>query len=234
MPATAAPRIALIHAVAVAMPPVEAAFREHWPQAQRVNILEDALSPDREAAGALTPELSRRIAALADYAVGIEARGILFTCSAFGAAIESARERLAVPVLKPNEAMFDEALECALRVGMLATFRPSIASMEEEFRTLAAKRGVAATLESVWVDGAMAALRAGDGDAHDRLLAQAAPRLAHCGVIVLAHFSTARARAAVAASVKQRVLTSPASAVRRLRHALSSETPPPARPPERH
>jgi Asp/Glu/hydantoin racemase len=216
-----APRIALIHAVAVAMPPVEAAFREHWPQAERVNILEDSLSPDREAAGMLTAELSRRIAALADYAAQSGARGILFTCSAFGTAIEGARAKLSIPVLKPNEAMFEEALARAMRVGMLATFEPSIASMEEEFRALAAERNRQARLESLWVDGAMAALRAGDGETHDRLLAQAAPRLAHCEVILLAHFSTARARQAVAEALGRPVLTSPASAVGRLRNLLA-------------
>ena len=42
-----AKRITLIHATALSMQPVENAFREHWPDAERVNLLEDSLSRDR-------------------------------------------------------------------------------------------------------------------------------------------------------------------------------------------
>ena len=81
-------RIALIHALRLAMAPVEQAFERHWPQAERLNLLDDALSVDRERAGALSVELSARISALANYAVSAGASGILYTCSAFGDAID--------------------------------------------------------------------------------------------------------------------------------------------------
>jgi hypothetical protein len=60
-------RIALIHAVAVAIAPVEAAFRELWPQAEHANILDDSLSLDRERDGALTIAMAGRVMALAEY-----------------------------------------------------------------------------------------------------------------------------------------------------------------------
>jgi hypothetical protein len=47
-------RIVLIHAVSVAMQPVQDAFGRSWPEAETVNLLEDSLSPDLEAAGELT------------------------------------------------------------------------------------------------------------------------------------------------------------------------------------
>jgi Asp/Glu/hydantoin racemase len=133
-------RIALIHAVAVAIAPVEAAFRELWPEAECCNLLDDSLSLDRERDGVLTAAMSRRIAALAEYAAATGAVGILFTCSAFGQAIEAAAARAAVPMLKPNEAMFEAALAAGRRIGMLATFAPSVPSMEAEFRDMAAMR----------------------------------------------------------------------------------------------
>ena len=63
-------RIALVHAVKVAIAPVEDAFRRHWPEAELINLLDDSLSRDRNREGALTPQLTRRIAALAEYGIG--------------------------------------------------------------------------------------------------------------------------------------------------------------------
>jgi aspartate/glutamate racemase len=206
-------RIALIHAVRVAMQPVEDAFRRHWPQAERISLLDDSLSVDRDRAGALTPQLSRRIAALAQYALDGGASGILYTCSAFGEAIEAVQRSSKVPVLKPNEAMFAEALSIGKKLGLLATFPSSIPSMEKELPIA----------KSVCVPQALAALQAGDGARHDALLAAAAPQLAGCDAIMLAQFSTARARDAVAAVVKCPVLTSPDSAVLAMRKRLEAD-----------
>lgn len=210
-------RIALIHAVRVAMQPVGDAFRRHWPDAERINLLDDALSVDRERAGALTPELSQRIAALAEYALDGGAAGILYTCSAFGEAIEAVQRSARVPVLKPNEAMLRDALAVGSKLGLLATFPASIPSMEAELKQLSP----ATVVKSACVPQAMAALQAGDGALHDQLLAAVAPRLADCDALMLAQFSTARARDAVAAVVKCPVLTSPDSAVLAMRKALS-------------
>jgi hypothetical protein len=46
-----AARIALIHAVRVAMDPIAAAFVRGWPEAETVNLLDEALSRDLERRG---------------------------------------------------------------------------------------------------------------------------------------------------------------------------------------
>jgi Asp/Glu/hydantoin racemase len=214
-------RVALIHAVRVAIRPVEDAFARHWPDAARMNLLDDSLSRDRSRDGELAPAMYRRFAALTDYAVSTGADGVLFSCSAFGPAIEAAREGRKVPVLKPNEAMFHAALELGRRLGLLATFAPSVPSMEEELRALARVAGREVEVRSACVPAAMAALDAGDGATHDRLLADAARELAGCDAVMLAQFSTARARAAVSAVLDCPVLTSPDSAVLCLRRAVT-------------
>jgi Asp/Glu/hydantoin racemase len=211
-------RIALIHAVEVAVEPISGAFQAMWPEAERLNLLEDSLSSDRAANGELSETMSKRINALSDYAMLAGADAILFTCSAFGPAIEKAAERLPVPVFKPNQAMFDAALAQGLRIGMLATFAPSVATMEAEFREAA--RGTDATLETVLVDHALTALKSGDTETHNRLVAEHAPRLAHCDAIMLAHFSTSRAKRVVEAKLGRPVLTSPAAAVDAVRRAV--------------
>jgi Asp/Glu/hydantoin racemase len=215
------PRIALIHAVSVAMAPVHEAFRQSWPAAECVDILDTSLARDRERDGRLTEAMTERFLLLAKYAEDNGAAGILFTCSAFGEAIDKAAYAARVPVLKPNEAMFEAALTSGRRLGMLATFEPSIAGMEEEFRAMAAARGAGATLDSFCVPGAMKALQDGDGAEHDERLAIAAPRFAEYDAVLLAHFSTSRAAAAVRAAVRCPVLTAPGAAVAKLQAMIA-------------
>ena len=114
---------------------------------------------------------------------------------------------------------------CALaHIGLLATFQPSIPSLEQEFVDMAKAQCTNVTLESVCVSEAMAALTAGDADQHDRLIAEAAPRLAHCDVVMLAQFSMARARPAVQQVLGNKVLTSPDSAVAKLKAVLTASS----------
>lgn len=109
------------------MDPVQDAFRRLWPEARYSSLLDDALGPDRERDGELTTAMCDRIGARADYAASTGADGILFTCSAFGEGIEQAAARLSLPVLKPNEAMFEAALAAGDHIGMLAAWRPRLA-----------------------------------------------------------------------------------------------------------
>ncbi len=173
------------------------------------------LSRDLAEAGALTPAIIGRFVTLARYVVEAGAKGILFTCSAFGPAIEAARAAVApVPVLKPTEAMLEEAARFR-RIGLIASFAPTLASLPAEFPA-----GV--EILPALADGALEALARGDGAAHDAAALAAARRVAAAGVeaIVLSQFSLARAAPGIAAATRLPVLTSPAAAVRRLRALL--------------
>ncbi|RYE88849.1 MAG: arylsulfatase [Hyphomicrobiales bacterium] len=214
------PRIALIHATLAAKAPVEAAFEQLWPEADRLNLVDDKLSPDRARDDGLTAAMERRIGALADYAMLGGADAILYTCSAFGPAIQRVASRLSVPVLRPNEAMFDMALGAGGTVGMLATFAPAVPSMEAEFAEAAQAGGQAAQIRTVLAEGAMDALNAGNEEQHNALVAAQADKVADCGAVMLAHFSTSRARRAVEAVLGRPVLTSPDAAVAALRKRM--------------
>jgi hypothetical protein len=116
--------------------------------------------------------------------------------------------------------MFEAALRRGRRIGMLATFAPSVATMEAEFREQAARDNPQATLRTVLVDRALDALKAGDVDTHNALLAARAPELADCDAILLAHFSTSNAQAAVETVTTVPVQSSPAAAVAKLKRLL--------------
>ena len=223
---TTPPRIGLIHATPLAVQPVQDAFARHWPQARRMNLLDDSLSVDRAAAGSLTGELTQRFVDLAGYVAGTGCSGILFTCSAFGPAIEAAWRATGLPTLKPNEAMFGQALDTPakagpLRLALLATFEASIASMREELLAMAAARGIAVDLQGVFVPEAMDDLAQGRPFDHHRKIAAAAPALAGCDAIMLAQFSMAAARDTVQAAVPCPVLSSPDCAVLSLKQRIA-------------
>ena len=213
-------RIVLLHGTPVAIEPIQRAFATRWPGSEAVDLLDSSLSIDRAKDHDLTPRMFERFVELGGYAHRIGAEAILVTCSAFGPAIERMARELPVPVLKPNEAMFREAIGRGRRIGMLATFAPSVLTMTEEFEQFVGEAGGGATLETIVVEGAMDALRKGDADRHNALIAARAAELAHCDAIMLAHFSTSRALAAVSAAVKTPVLTAPDAAVDRIRAAI--------------
>lgn len=207
-------RIALIHALRHSPPPIEAAFAELWPEARLMNLLDDSLSADLARDGRLTEAMTQRFLDLGDYARRTGADGILFTCSAFGPCIEAVQRALApVPVLKPNEAMIEEAQALGGRIGLLASFAPTLESMPAEFPA-------SLTLKLELAEGALAALDRGDTGEHDRLAVAAAAELKDCDAIALAQFSLARAAPLIAEATGRPVLTTPGSAVRKLRRLL--------------
>ncbi len=214
----APPRIVLFHATPVAMEPIASAMARHWPQAEAVNLLDDGLTIDRAKEGAeISETLINRFVDFGRYAQRIGADGILITCSAFGPAIDRMIAELPLPILKPNEAMFREAIDNGSRIGMLATFAPAVSTMEEEFRQFAKDAGATSNLETIVVPDAIDLLRRGDATTHNRLVAEMAPRFAEKDAIMLAHFSTSRAADEVRKKVDRPVLTVPDAAVLRMK-----------------
>jgi aspartate/glutamate racemase len=215
-------RIALIHATPLAVAPINDAFIRLWPQAQRMNLLDDSLSADHaQNKGVLTDEMRQRFLELAYYAKRTGADAILFTCSAFGPAIDDVKAAIGIPTLKPNEAMFEQALKLANQnksqhIELVATFEPSLAPMCDEFKQLAKVHNSTVKLRSLYIPDAMSALGKGDSNTHDRLIAQGAKKIENASIILLAQFSMAAAKAEVERLTSATVLNSPDCAVNSL------------------
>ena len=205
----------------VAVDPVAHVFKEQWPQARVTHLLDDSLPADLTAAGGITSAIVERFITLAKYGEASGANAILFTCSAFGTAIDAAKRAVRVPVLKPNEAMLEEALAAGSDLALIATFEPSIPSLRKELEELAASRGIQLRLKTRAVPAAITALQKGQGAEHDRLIAAAARDVGPCDALVLGQFSMARAAARVAMAGDCKVLTSPHSAVSRLKQIFN-------------
>ena len=211
-------RVALIHATALAVAPIANAFERLWPEAQLQNILDDSLSLDRARDGQLTPAMTQRFVDLSHYARDCGCDTLLFTCSAFGPAIDVAAGATPLPTFKPNQAMFDMALatqpqQGALQVGLVATFAPSIASMQQELEQMAQTLCIPLQVHTAHVPEAMDDLNHGHADLHHQ-------KMPPCDVILLAQFSMAAAGPLAQRQTATPVLSSPDCAVLALRQRM--------------
>ncbi len=197
--------------------PVNEEMARSWPEALRMNVLDDSLSADlASVSGVLDAVMYARVMKLANYAVDAGAEAIFFTCSAFGPCLEAvARAHSRIPVLKPNEAMVQQAADVGGRIGLIASFASTLTTIPAEFQD-------GTDLHCALAAGALEALHRGDIAAHEQAIVESARALAKagCSTIALAQFSMARAAPAVQQALGLPVLTTPASAVRLLKKRL--------------
>ncbi|MBL95149.1 MAG: hypothetical protein CFH06_00756 [Alphaproteobacteria bacterium MarineAlpha3_Bin5] len=215
-------RIALIHALEASIEPIRKSFERLWPEAITANLLDDSLSLDLASVGILDATFGQRMSVLVDYALECGADGILFTCSAFGEAIEEARVGHDIPILKPDESMIRQALEMSNSIGILVTFLPTIYSVKREVKEISSQIGIKPDLAVHFVEGAMDALKAGDKAKHDNLVINASTELADRDIILLAQFSMAHLVKGVETNTGLNVMSSPDPAVLYLKKFLGT------------
>ena len=217
----AQPKIYLVHALEVSMAPVQASFRTDWPRARPAHLLDNSLFADFGVDGCLTEAMIERFRMIGRYCAAARADAILFTCSAFGRAIEAVKRDQSIPVLKPNEALYDDLFTRRGRIALLATFGPTLPSMMAEIAEHARAHGVQVQVETHLVAGALDALLAGHADLHHKLIAEAAAGFGGHDAIAFAQFSMAPAKALAQALVDVPILTTPDSAVAKLKSLLA-------------
>lgn len=210
------PRIYLLHAYRYSVAPCEEAFARLWPEAEAIRLLDEGLYADAGADGSLPDNVVPRLASLFRHCVLSGAKGIVFTGSTFGPAVEAARPGIDVPLLKADEAMSDLAVRSGKRILMLATAKRAMPVIRRNLENAARAAGASPELGEVWVEHAQAANNAGRAADHDGLVAEAvAKNAAGWEVVVLGQMSMAPARAKLTPELAARVLTSPdASALR--------------------
>ena len=214
-------RIALINTTRAAISPVELAFSKIWPEAAYWNLLDEGLNQLLERAGELDEEIQKRFVRLATYAADTGIEGLLFTCSAFGPAMEECKKQFLFPTLTPNEAMFEVGIENGSSIGLLASHPVTLPMLATQLDLLSKERGRDITIQTQLAVGAWEALRAGDQKSHDKIVINSAHKLNHCDVILLAQFSMAPLTEDIQSVLKAKIISSPHAAVRKIRRMLS-------------
>ena len=188
--------LVLVHTV----PPLVSEFsrwcREILPDVRIMHVLDEPLLERIRARGASEYEDEQRLAAHVALAADVGASAVLVTCSTVSLVVDSIAEGSPVPVVKIDEAMAREAVRRGGRIAVVATNPTTTGPSRELLLAEAVRQGRAVDLTVRVVDGALAALLAGDEAAHDALVERAVRDEArHADVVVLAQASMARVAA---------------------------------------
>ncbi|MDH4150215.1 MAG: aspartate/glutamate racemase family protein [Betaproteobacteria bacterium] len=219
---SSSPNIVLFSVHKDAMDAAVRAFASDWPEARISNLLDDGLFAWVRETGGVVPEMYDVFRTLTRYIESRGADGILFTCSAFREVIDTCIAEFNLPILKPNDAMIEQALAAGSRIAIVATVGPTIPSISAEILEMASARGQTVELVPFVVEDAFDALAGGDAARHDALVAARAREIKDCDVIVLAQFTLSRAVPAVAAVSAIPVFNSPGAAVAKLRTMIAT------------
>ncbi|SEH03986.1 hypothetical protein SAMN05444920_1519 [Nonomuraea solani] len=224
--------IAVVNATPASIRPATDGLGEGFPEAVAWHLLDDRLVTEADAAGGMTPALTRRMLALIDYAVQGGADAVLLSCSMYGPAAELARRLHDVPVTGSDEAMFADVAR--RRPGKVLVLGSLDSAAADSARRL---RGVAGNVEvkALAAPGAAAAAAAGDWPALTDTLSRAAegarPDPAHptdaravdpgVELVLLGQYSISPVHAELARRLGVPVLSPPLMAARALREALT-------------
>ena len=210
-------RIFLVHPTPLSMPPIDAAFKRLWPEAQTLNLLDESLYADIPPDGTLAPAIYDRVATLLRHCEASRADGILFSGSTFGPAVDVARERMRVPVLRAEEAMMEQAVVLGERILLVCTAKRAMPVVRASLDAAVARARVTRMIQELWVSGARDAITSGDIATHDRLIAQQVTGAGDFDVIVFGQISMVPARVPLPPDISRRIVTGPEATVARMR-----------------
>jgi Asp/Glu/hydantoin racemase len=213
------PTIAVVNATPASIRPAADGLGEGFPEARAWHLLDDRLVTEADAAGGMTPALTRRMLALIDYAVRGGADAVLLSCSMYGPAARLARRLHEVPVTGSDEAVFAHvARRRPATVLVLGSLDSAAADSARRLKEVA--DGV--EVRAIAAPGAAAAAAAGDWpDLTGALARAAAPGLDGVELVLLGQYSISPVHAELADRLGLPVLSPPLAAARALREALA-------------
>lgn len=215
-------KVAFVHTSPAAVGPLMQFYAGAAPELEITNLLDDGLLRLLSAGDAATAEarLTDMIRVAAE-TYGAEAA--MITCSSVSKEMaEGIAARFPVPVLKIDYPMARRAVRAGGRIGVAATFPPTLVPTRKLISEAAAEAGTSVEIVEDVAPGAYDSLLAGDAARHDELLLESVSRLAACGVsaIVLAQVSMARVLPQLDGRVRVPVLSSLHTSLEAIREAL--------------
>lgn len=220
-----AKRLAVVHTVAGLVPRFRELAAELMPDVETFDIVDETLLRDATREGRVSLETARRLFSHLAAAEQHGAAAILVTCSSMGGAVDAARPFAAVPVLRVDQAMAEQAVARGARIGVLATLWSTLQPTVVLIRRTAADAGREVEVRDRLCDGAFDALREGDTERHDELVREGLrDLLGWAEVVVLAQASMARVVDTLSEDERRTpILSSPRLGMERVRELLEAE-----------
>jgi len=215
-------RVAFIHTVGFLADEFRKLMRAQLPDVDAFHILNESLLQDL-LRGTSPAQVHRRVAEQLMLAADAGAGLLVMTCSSTSPGVDVARQMTDLPILKIDDPMAAQAVRSGLRIGLMCTATSTVAPSTALLQSHAAQQGRAIEVRPEVNAPAYQALLSGDRATHDRLVREAAARLAReVDVLVLAQASLAHLAGPLAEALPCPVLASPPLLMRELAHRLAS------------
>ncbi len=214
-------KVVAVHTAMALVEPLTKIFKEVLPEVKLNHIADDSLIQEVIANNKVTPAVRRRL--LADYLAAADSGAdVIFNCcSSVGDVADLGNEIAPVPVFRIDYPMAMEAVTSAKRIAVISTLSTTLDPTRRLLERCAKEAGRDVVLVDGLADGAFAAGQSGDGETHDRLIAEAAMKIADkVDLFVLAQGSMARMEKKLSEMTGKPVLSSPVSGVKGLRKFL--------------
>ena len=216
-------RLAFVHTVAGLVPRFRELAAELVPGVETFDIVDETLLRDATTEGRVSLDTARRLFAHLAAAERHGADAILVTCSSMGGVVDAARPFAAVPLMRVDHAMAEQAVERGSKIGVLATLQSTLGPTAVLIERTAVEASREVEVRDRLCDGAFEALRAGDTDRHDALVRDGLRELiGWADVIVLAQASMARVVETLGDEERRTpILSSPRLGMERMRDILA-------------
>ena len=216
-------KVAFVHTSPVAVGPLMRFYTEAAPELEITNLLDDGLlrllaAKDSATAEARLTDMVR----VAAETYGADAA--MVTCSSVSKEmVGRISGRFELPVLKIDYPMAREAVRAGGKIGIAATFPPTLGPTRKLISEAAAEAGAAVEIIEDVSPEAYDSLLSGDAERHDDLLLASVSRLEARGVsvVVLAQVSMARVLPKIGGRAGVPVLSSLHTSLDAIRGALA-------------
>jgi Asp/Glu/hydantoin racemase len=214
-------KLAIIHTTVVTVEPLRALADELLAECEVINFVDDSILPQLGRSGGDLSAVADRLVQYARFAEHAGADVILNACSSVGGAVAQMRQQVAIPVVRIDEAMAEEAVRRGERIGIIATLATTLNPTRQLVQS---KARADVTIVPVLADTAYQKLVAGDKAGHDTELAAALVDLAaSVDVVVLAQASMARVVPSLPPAAQQKCLSSPRMGMARVKAVLEQQ-----------
>ncbi len=217
--------LGFLHTSLILVPPVRELARRLLPDIETFHLVDEALLRDLLRSGGITAGLVRRVARLALNAQEAGASVIVLTCSSASPSVAPVQAMLGVPFLAIDEAMVEQAVAMATRIGVIATVRTTIGPTRALLESKAAARGRPVEILTEVSAEAFDAVVRGDRATHDALVSRLCHDLAgKVEMILFAQGSMAPLAEQLQPEIPVPILTSLEAGVRRAGEVLRART----------